>query len=216
MSFKEHPKAIKQVWKMMMWQVISIILPLEDLLKQSEANSWFFLKKNMHKSIFKSWGNSCSMLWSPLKHLFYVEQYYYIPLWASNHPWNFISEITLVITQWAKTDTLTICVSTSLFSSKSLFRLKVCWISFSSFPLLTIETIFLGLDLVFGTAYLSDFLAYKCHWLMLVSLKKRKPFFLFHEGTIVWAHSAIHLCPPKFLVTKELVCSTLKGFHTFT
>ena len=123
--------------------------------------------------------------------------------------WNLISEYTLVITQWAKTATLTICMSTSLFSSKSLFRLKDCWISFSSFPLLTIETIFLGLDLVFGTAYLSDFLAYKCHWLMLVSLKKGNPFFLFQEGTIVWAHSAIHLCPPKFLVTKELVCSKI-------
>ena len=100
-------------------------------------------------------------------------------------------------------------MSTSLFSSKSLFRLKVCWIFFSSFFLLTIETISLGLDLVFGTAYLSDFLAYKCHWLMLVSLKKGSPFFLFQEGTIVWAHSAIHLCPPKFLVTKELVCSKI-------
>ena len=29
----------------MKWQVISMILPLEDLLKQSEANSLFFLKK---------------------------------------------------------------------------------------------------------------------------------------------------------------------------
>ena len=45
MAFKGHLKARKKVWKMMMWQVISMILPLEDLLKQSEANSLFFLKK---------------------------------------------------------------------------------------------------------------------------------------------------------------------------
>ena len=32
--------------------------------------------------------------------------------------------------------------------------------------------------------------------------KKRNPF-LFQEGTIVWAQFAIHLCPPKFLVTKN-------------
>ena len=29
----------------MMWQAISLIFPLEDLLKQSVANSLFFLKK---------------------------------------------------------------------------------------------------------------------------------------------------------------------------
>ena len=45
MAFKGPLKARKKVWKMMKWQVISMILPLEDLLKQSEANSLFFLKK---------------------------------------------------------------------------------------------------------------------------------------------------------------------------
>ena len=43
--FDDLLKARKKVWKMMKWQVISMILPLEDLLKQSEANSLFFLKK---------------------------------------------------------------------------------------------------------------------------------------------------------------------------
>ena len=45
MAFKGPLKDRKKVWKMMNWQVISIILPLEDLLKLSEANSLFFLKK---------------------------------------------------------------------------------------------------------------------------------------------------------------------------
>ena len=54
---------------MMKWQVISMILPLEDLLKQSEANSLFFLK-NMHKINWENWN---SELWSPQKYSFYVE-----------------------------------------------------------------------------------------------------------------------------------------------
>ena len=45
MTFKGPLKARKKVWKMMKWQVISMILPLEDLLKQSEANSLFFSEK---------------------------------------------------------------------------------------------------------------------------------------------------------------------------
>ena len=45
MTFKGPLKARKKVEKMTEWQVISMILPLEELLKQSEANSLFFLKK---------------------------------------------------------------------------------------------------------------------------------------------------------------------------
>ena len=45
MAFNGPLKARKKVWKMMMWQVISVILPQEDLPKQPEANSLFFLKK---------------------------------------------------------------------------------------------------------------------------------------------------------------------------
>jgi hypothetical protein len=32
-----------------------------------------FLWKNMHQSMSRNWENSCSMLWSPPKYLFYVE-----------------------------------------------------------------------------------------------------------------------------------------------
>ena len=45
MAFKGPLKARKEVRKMMIWQVICIIWPLEDLLKIYEANTLVFLKK---------------------------------------------------------------------------------------------------------------------------------------------------------------------------
>ena len=45
MASKGPLKAKKEVWKMMIWQVICMILPLEDLLKIYEANTLFFQKK---------------------------------------------------------------------------------------------------------------------------------------------------------------------------
>ena len=78
-AWKARKKEVEKLWCDKFWQVF-LTLFLWFWISANRRKQDCFLWKNMRQRKPRNWKNSSSMLWSPQKYLFYVEQYYHVPL----------------------------------------------------------------------------------------------------------------------------------------